>query len=260
MNPDTCAALLELNRRFYAQFADDFSRTRRSWPPGFSRILPYLQQAANVIDMGCGNGRLLVFLADAGWRGDYYGVDSSEALLAIAAGQSTEKTGITSRFLHAELTTCDSHQSLAWGVQLGRDRWAAVAALAVLHHIPGATQRARLLAACADLLRPGGILIASTWQFLGATRLSTRIQPWESVGLRSEDVEPGDYLLPWGENAAGRRYCAAIDEEALRRFAAAAGLTPLELFFSDGHERNLNLYGVFQKMGSSVGSEQPSRK
>jgi 2-polyprenyl-3-methyl-5-hydroxy-6-metoxy-1,4-benzoquinol methylase len=258
MNPDTCAALLDLNRRFYAQFAGDFSRTRRSWPPGFSRILPYLQQAANVIDVGCGNGRLLAFLADAGWRGDYCGVDSSEALLAVAAEQPAEKAGITSRFRRAELTTCDSYQPLAWADQLGRDRWDAVAALAVLHHIPGATQRARLLAACADLLRPGGILMASTWQFLSATRLSRRIQPWESAGLRSEDVEPGDYLLPWGENAAGQRYCAAIDEETLQRLAQAADLTPLEFFFSDGHERNLNLYGVFQKMGSSVGSEQPS--
>jgi tRNA (uracil-5-)-methyltransferase TRM9 len=257
MNPDTCAALLELNRRFYAQFAGDFSRTRRSWPPGFGRILSQLQQAANVIDVGCGNGRLLAFLAGAGWRGDYCGVDSSEALLAIAAGQSAGKTGITSRFLCAELTTCDSHRPLAWATPLGRDRWDAVTALAVLHHIPGATQRARLLAACVDLLRPGGILIVSTWQFLGTARLNTRILPWESVGLRSEDVEPGDYLLPWGENAAGQRYCAAIDEEALRRTVEATGLTPLELFFSDGHEMNLNLYGVFRKMGFSVGSQHP---
>jgi len=207
--------------------------------------------------MGCGNGRLLAFLADAGWRGDYCGLDSSEALIAIAAPQSAGKAGITSRFLRAELTTCDSHQPLAWADPLGRERWDAVTVLAVLHHVPGATQRARLLAACADLLRPGGILIASTWQFLGTTRLSTRILSWESAGLRSKDVEPGDTLLPWGENAAGQRYCAAIDEDALRGLGEAAGLTPLELFFSDGHERNLNLYGVFQKMGSSVGSQHP---
>jgi len=262
MNPDTCAALLELNRRFYAQFAGDFSRTRRSWPPGVSRILPHLLQAANVVDVGCGNGRLLACLADAGWRGDYCGVDSSEALLAIAGGQSAEKAGITSRFLRAELTTCDSHQPPAWADPLGRDRWDAVTVLAVLHHIPGISQRARLLAACADLLRPGGILIASTWQFLGTARLKTRILPWESVGLRSEDVEPGDYLLPWGANAVSQRYCAAIDEDALREIAEAAGLAPPEFFFSDGHERNLNLYGVFWKMlreenhGDTEGTEK----
>ena len=201
-----------------------------------------------MVDLGCGNGRLLGFLADAGWRGDYCGVDSSNVLLTIAGEQSAGKPDITSRFLRAELTTCDSHQPPAWADPLGRERWDAVTVLAVLHHIPGAAQRARLLVACADLLRPGGILIASTWQFLGAARLNTRILPWERAGLRSEDVEPGDYLLPWGENAAGQRYCAAIDEQALRKIGEAAGLTPLELFFSDGHERNLNLYGIFRKM------------
>lgn len=239
---------MALNRRFYAQFAGDFSRTRRSWPPGFSRILPHLQQAANVADVGCGNGRLLAFLADAGWRGEYCGVDSSEALLAIAAGQSAATAGITSRFLRAELTTCDSHQPPPWAGSLGRERWDAVTLLAVLHHIPGADVRGRLLAVCADLLQPGGILIISTWQFLGASRLNTRILPWERVGLRLKDVEPGDYLLPWGENAAGQRYCAAIDEEALRKLAEPAGLMPLACFFSDGYEKNLNLYGLFQKM------------
>lgn len=247
MNPDTCAALLELNRRFYAQFAGDFSRTRRSWPPGFSRILPHLRPAANVLDVGCGNGRLATFLADAGWRGDYCGVDSSEALLAIAGEQSAGNTGITSRFRRAELATCDNQQPLVWTELLGREQWGGVTLLAVLHHIPGAAARGRLLAACADLLGSGGILIVSTWQFLGVSRLNTRILPWERVGLRSEDVESGDYLLPWGENAAGQRYCAAIDEEALRKIATPTGLTPLEFFFSDGHERNLNLYGVFRK-------------
>jgi 2-polyprenyl-3-methyl-5-hydroxy-6-metoxy-1,4-benzoquinol methylase len=252
MNPDTCAALLELNRRFYAQFAGDFSRTRRSWPTGFSRILPHLRQAANVIDVGCGNGRLLAFLADAGWHGDYCGLDSSEALIAIAARQSAGKAGIASRFLRAELATCDSHQPLAWADLAGRDRWDAVTVLAVLHHIPGASQRIRLVTTCADLLQPGGILIASTWQFSSTARLSMRILPWESAGLRADEVEPGDHLLPWGENATGKRYCAAIDEDALRGLGEAAGLTPLELFFSDGHEKNLNLYGIFRKNNSSL--------
>jgi tRNA (uracil-5-)-methyltransferase TRM9 len=206
--------------------------------------------------VGCGNGRLFAFLANVGWRGDYCGVDSSEALLAIAASQTANNAGISSRFQCVELSTSDKDQPLTWTDQLGRNRWEAVAALAVLHHIPGAIQRARLLAACADLLRPGGTVIVSTWQFLGAVRLSTRILRWESVGLRAEDLEPGDYLLPWGEDAAGQRYCAAIDEETLCRLAEAAGLTPVETFFSDGHEGNLNLYGVFQK-GST--SEHPER-
>jgi SAM-dependent methyltransferase len=247
MNSQTCTALLELNRRFYTRFAGEFARTRRNWPPGFNRILPHLRPTANVIDLGCGNGRLLGFLAERGWRGHYLGVDSSAALLAIATENAPPDTAIHSQFRRAELVSLDPVAPLALADDLGREGWDAVTALAVLHHIPGKAHRGRLLVACADLLRPGGALIVSTWQFLTATRLNARILPWEAAGIRPEDVEPDDFLLPWGEHAAGQRYCAAINEEALCRLAGDAGLARVECFCADGHEGNLNLYGVFRK-------------
>jgi SAM-dependent methyltransferase len=136
----------------------------------------------------------------------------------------------------------------AAGLTTGFD---AVAALAVLHHIPAETYRVRLVAQCAELLRPRGIFIVSTWQFLGTPRLRTRILPWSRVGLKDEDVEPGDYLLSWGAGAAGQRYCAAIGEEDLRLLATEAGLAPVEMLYADGHEGNLSLYGVFRKLSAT---------
>jgi SAM-dependent methyltransferase len=78
------SALAEINRTFYAGFAGDFARTRRGWPLGFERILPHLRSAANVLDVGCGNGRLLPFLTGHGWCGHYLGIDGSASLLASA--------------------------------------------------------------------------------------------------------------------------------------------------------------------------------
>ncbi len=247
MKPETCAALLELNRRFYEQFAGEFARTRRSWPPGFEHILPYLLPAANIIDLGCGNGRLLRFLAARGWRGRYLGVDSSAALLSIAADEAPRASGLQAEFRQLELISPDLTQSLRLADAAGETTWEAATALAVLHHIPGRAQRAAFLTACADLLRPDGVLILSTWQFLTAPRLATRRLPWEAAGIPPEEVEPEDYLLAWGEGAAGQRYCAAINEAALRELAEGAGLTCVECFRADGHEGNLNLYGVFRR-------------
>ncbi|MGC8779640.1 MAG: class I SAM-dependent methyltransferase [Anaerolineae bacterium] len=247
MNVETCAALLAINRRFYEQFAADFARTRRSRPAGFERILPHLRPAANVADLGCGNGRLLGFLAERGWRGRYLGVDSSAELLAIAAANAPRDPAIRSDFRRGELVTLDPATPLPLAGELGREEWDAVAVLAVLHHIPGRMHRLRLVAACAGLLRPGGVLVVSTWQFLAAARLRARILPWEAAGIQPEAVEPGDYLLAWGAGAAGQRYCAAIDEHALEELAATAGLTPEITFRADGHEGTLNLYGIFRK-------------
>ena len=202
---------------------------------------------ANVVDLGCGNGRLLSFLETSGWQGEYLGVDSSPELLAIAAAQPSERGQIAGRFAHAELVIVDADQRASLVNGPGRGRWDAVAMFAVLHHIPGADNRARLVGACADLLQPGGMLVASTWQFRDSPRLNVRIQSWERAGIRPEEVEPDDYLLPWGKGAAGQRYCAAIDEIALRRIAEAAGLLCAETFSSDGQEGNLGLYGIFRK-------------
>ena len=238
MQPQTVAALLTLNRQFYARFAGDFARTRRSWPPGFDRILPYLQTASNVLDLGCGNARLLAFLAASQWQGRYEGLDSSENLLGEARATAEGHSQIPAHFITADLFTEDWTQAI-------RGPYDALVSLAVLHHIPGARNRRRFLMQCADLLPPGRHLIVSTWQFMTSERLRKRIAPWEAAGVAEANVEPGDYLMGWGEGAPGLRYCAFIDEPALTDMATGVGLTCTETFFSDGHGGNLNLYGVF---------------
>ncbi len=238
MNPTTCEALITLNRDFYARFAAAFARTRRSWPPGFTHILPYLRPAANVLDLGCGNGRLLAFLVAQGWAGDYLGLDSSSGLLVEAQEVAAAHPQVHARFIQDDLFDgewCDR-------VRVTGDGAAAIACLAVLHHIPGAANRVRFLAQCRTLLAPGGWLVASTWQFMSSERLRARVLPWETVGLRAADVEAGDALVAWGPGAEGNRYCASLDREALAALAEEAGLTIRESCYADGHEGNLNLY------------------
>ncbi len=238
MQPQTVAALLTLNRQFYTQFAGDFARTRRSWPPGFDRILPYLQTASNVLDLGCGNARLLGFLGANNWQGKYTGVDSSENLLLQALSTAQAHPQIPSHFIVSDLFTDDWTQTIT-------GTFDSLVSLAVLHHIPGAQNRRRFLRQCADLLAPDRCLIISTWQFMTSERLRRRIAPWEVAGISENSVESGDHLMGWGEGAPGLRYCAFIDEPALKTTATEAGLICTETFFSDGHEGNLNLYGVF---------------
>jgi tRNA (uracil-5-)-methyltransferase TRM9 len=243
MDSKTCAFLADLNRDFYAAFAGEFARTRRGWPPGFDVILAYLPPGTNVLDLGCGNGRLLAFLGARAWRGSYTGVDNDPHLLSLAEEAALHCPSIESAFLQADLL-----DDLTWRTSLACRAPASIVSLAVLHHIPGRSSRVRFMASCAELLPAGGHLVLSTWQFLGTGRLRERILPWTTVGLRPEDVELGDYLLAWGEGAAGRRYCASIDEPELNALAAEAGLERVDSFRADGREGDLNLYGVFERV------------
>lgn len=244
MDSKTCKLLADLNRGFYSAFADDFARTRRGWPPGFDLILSYLAPGANVLDLGCGNGRFAAFLAARGWRGGYLGVDNDPHLLGLARAAAPPWPGGDAAFSQADLL------DPVWPKNISGTQPDCIVCLAVLHHIPGRRNRVRFLSGCAELLAADRLLVLSTWQFLGSGRLRSRILSWSTIELDSTDVEPGDYLISWGKEAAGRRYCAAIDAAELTALATEAGLALVDSFFSDGKEGNLNLYGVFEKRGA----------
>src|SRR5437773_46351 len=63
----TIQRLNEINRAFYNRVAQDFDETRQQAWPGWDTLLSYLNAPLNaplsVLDVGCGNGRFGLFLA-----------------------------------------------------------------------------------------------------------------------------------------------------------------------------------------------------
>jgi hypothetical protein len=99
------------------------------------------------------------------------------------------------------------------------------------------------------MLLHGGRFIHSEWQFLNSPRLSSRIQPWEAIGLSGNEVEPGDFLLDWRQGGFGLRYVHHFSEPELAKLAEAAGFEIMETFLSDGENSRLGLYQVWQVKG-----------
>jgi len=236
MNPTTLSRLLDLNREFYQTFALQFSATRQRLQPGVMRILEGIDICTNVLDLGCGNGELAHQLARRGHTGLYTGLDFSSTLLEQAsAGQSPSY-----HFLQADLSSTD------WEASLQGEQFDAILAFAVLHHLPGAQLRMQVLCKVRSLLQQGGRFIHSEWQFLNSPRLTSRIQPWESLGISESDVDPGDYLLDWRQGGQGLRYVHHFSEAELERLAEAAGFKSIQSFISDGQNSRLGLYQVWR--------------
>lgn len=233
--------LLALNRAFYERLARPFADSRSNAQESLAQAAAYAQTGASVLDVGCGDGRLARALAAAGRTVRYTGVDASQALLALAHAR-TQPAG-NARFLQADIA------QPGWTAGLATLRFDAVFCLAVLHHIPGHLHRQRLLEQMAGLLAPGGLLIVSTWQFLVSPRLRRKVVPWETIGVDTAQVAPGDYLLDWQRGGYGLRYCALIGEDDLRHMLAGAGLTIRSAFSAD---RGLNLFAVAQQNDSST--------
>lgn len=238
MDPEITSKLLELNRQFYQTFALQFSAARQRLQPGVLRALHRLDLAANILDLGCGNGQLARVLAQQGHDGVYIGLDSSQGLLEQARAIPLPERY---KFIQADLATMGWDASIPAGL-----RFDAALAFAVLHHLPGHSLRRQALLTVCSLLQDQGCLFHSVWQFLYSPRLRARIQPWQAIGLYPAQVDEGDYLLDWRRGGHGLRYVHHFSESELSGLAIEAGFTITESYLSDGEGGRLGLYQEWQ--------------
>lgn len=255
MNSVTVRRLNLINAEFYNEQAGDFGRTRsRPWP-GWRRVVESLEapesRPLSVLDVGCGNARLVLALAERFERFDYVGIDSSEPLLEQARARIESLEGVNGR-----LTAIDLVDELP-SERLADRRFDLVAAFGLFHHLPGFSLRRRLLIDLAALLRPSGLIAAGFWQFGAHERFRRRFVDWQSFNEGASDpvdldqLEPGDHLLAWGERGGAIRYCHWADPAEVERLLAAAGLTADELYQADGAGAALNLYALVRGGGDA---------
>ncbi len=230
--------LLDINRTFYEQFGASFSGTRFGAQPGWDRIIHYFPQRGAVLDLGCGNGRLALYLEQHLQQARYVGLDGSEALLRIAREQTAHLAHISTEFFRIDLSSDEWRRASGY--------FDVVTALALLHHIPGFEARRAFVQAAGACLKPGGVLILSNWRFVQNERMRRKLLPWAAAGLKDADVEPGDYLLDWKKDGGGVRYAHQLDEAEIETLAKAADLSLEEHFLADGREGDLSLYSVLR--------------
>ena len=230
----TASRLLDLNRKFYQTFSLQFSSTRQRLQPGVMRVLDEISPQASVLDLGCGNGELAKELANRGHQGSYLGLDSNAEFLLIARRKLPDE----SSFLLIEKDLSDP----GWDQDLPFSSFDVIFAFAVLHHLPGSLLRLHLLQKIRALLLPDGHFIHSEWQFLNSSRLRERIQPWEMVDIKSDQVDQGDYLIDWRQGGQGLRYVHFFETQELEDLSRKTGFKILESFPSDGENGKLGLY------------------
>ncbi len=222
--------LLRINARFYQQFGAEFAASRSALQPGMLRALPALTGCAAVLDVGCGNGRFGGALP-APVR--YVGVDSSAALLGCAAQRA-----------HASFLQLDLMDP-AWVLRVRR-RFPAIVCFAVLHHVPGARRRLRLLRQLHGLLQPGGVCVLSVWQFAHVPRLRRKICDWQQAGITAAQVDAQDYLLDWQRGGSGLRYAHQFSLAELAQLCARAGFEVRQTYRSDGATGDMGLYVILR--------------
>lgn len=233
MDDETRAYLNQINRDFYATTATEFDATRgRAWA-GWERLYSVVETPiVSVLDVGCGNGRFGVFLAQQQTAHlNYHGVDNSPKLLAFAHETLTP---------YQHLTVQLTEQDVILG-NLPDSEFELVVLFGVIHHVPGFAQRRSFMQALAERVASGGYLAFAAWRFYEQGRFRNRI-----VALDDVNVEKHDYLLDWRRGERALRYCHYVDDAEHADLVDVTGLDVVTDYRADGSTGDLNRYTVLR--------------
>jgi len=187
----------------YNQIAKDFSSTRQRQWKDFSRFTPYLDKNSKILDLGCGNGRLLLFLNELGYS-SYLGVDQSSGLLEQARKQFPK-----SKFEELDMAK----------MPIGDKDKDVIFAIASFHHLSPKDQ-VKTLKRWRSYLKPGAHLIMTNWNLHQKKyRPALLRSPFTGFGFRG-------CLIAWKNQI--HRYYYAFTLRRLKKVLKKAGYKVIE--------------------------------
>lgn len=208
MKKDFAKKLIKKTQEDYNRIAKHFSSTRVYPWSEMKKFIDYIKDSDKVLDLGCGNGRLLEILKKKDI--DYIGLDASKELLKIASKKYPEY-----KFLIGDVLD----------LPFDNNTFDIIFSIAVLHSIPGEESRLKAFSEIKRVLKKDGILTITVWNL------------WEEEKylpyIKSEvnDYDIGDALIPWKDakgNILAERYYHAFKKEGLENLVKKTGLKILD--------------------------------
>lgn len=195
--------------KLYDAIAPEFAATRGS-AYDFSALAGYVKPDQLILDVGCGNGRLVEIMRAQ--KVKMIACDGSRELIKIA--QQKYAVEVAAGWLGFTVATVSE-------LPFDKNSFDTIFLLAVLHHIPSAAERLKILRHLRTLVKPSGQLIGAVWN-LRADVWQKRYHLDLSTVLVGMDV--GDVLIPWkASGAVQARYCHNFSLEELRDLFVTAG-------------------------------------
>ena len=199
----------EINRTAYETFADEFHTTRLKPWHEVIELASAIRDGARILDLGCGNGRLLKGLPKVNFT--YTGIDANEYLLARAREEFPEHT--------FQKTALEE-------IALAPESYDAIFCIATFHHLTTREDRVRLLKECHTALVSKGALIMTVWNLWQPKYGKYFFAKWW------DKVSWNDFFIPWGPKEKRTwRYYHAFTAGELRGLLQEAGFTDIKIMF-----------------------------
>lgn len=227
--------LLEHVKSTYDDIADEFDQTRQHAGAEFASFVRYLKQGTSIADVGCGNGRLILWLQNVtkDWPKPpyhYLGIDNSEKLL-----QKAKENFPHENFIHGDQLN----------LPIKENSIDIIFSIRAFHHIPSRKLRLEALAEMQRVLKNNGILIITVWNLW-------QKKYWKELFraiLRSlytlGAYAPNDTFISWNKKA--KRYYHAFLPMELNNLITNAGFE-IEELASNKHGKNHDIVIAAKKV------------
>ena len=229
MDKEYAKYLLDKTREDYNAIADSFSNTRRFIWHGLEPLYDYALPREKVLDLGCGNGRLLQIFKEIDIN--YTGTDSCEKLIEIAK----------KNYPSANFQVVD-----ALNLPFPTNHFDKVYSVAVLHHIPSEELRLKFLEGIKRVLKPNGLLIITVWDLWRWWRMGIifKFALLQTLGKSKLDFK--DILVPWRDMC--QRYIHCFTPNELEELIKKAEFKIKEAgILTVPHNKEKNFYIVAKK-------------
>jgi len=138
-------------KNVYNLIAEEFSASRVYPWDELQVVIPHIKEGFKLLDLGCGNGRLIKILEESKKKYDYLGIDFSDKFIAHAKSKHPDYN-----FEVNDMTKIDYSDN----------SFDMIFMIASFHHLDSRKERLELLRKINRCLKPGGYLFMTNWNLL----------------------------------------------------------------------------------------------
>ncbi|MEK7072738.1 MAG: class I SAM-dependent methyltransferase [Patescibacteria group bacterium] len=225
MKEKTVKKILESTLDLYNKIADDFYQTRKKPWPIIDLIKSHINKANNIVDLGCGSGRLSELVSD---NQNYLGLDNSASLIKIAQNNYSNRKNINFQVLDIINN------------ELPNKKFDLALMIAVIHHLPTKELRLKILNNIKESLTDDGLLIITSWN-LWQKDYRRHLFNYRLKITKYKIFSFNDAFIPWQQNQS--RYVHSFSKGELKKLLKKAGFEVKEVFYEYRGEKTSRFKG-----------------
>lgn len=222
MDPKYAQYLIQKTKEDFNKIAESFSESRKELWPELRELKKYIRDGEEVLDLGCGNGRLFEFFKDR--VVEYIGVDFSEELIQKARKRYGDYFKVANV---QNLPFSDNYFDSVWSI-------------AVFHHIPSRQLRLTVLGEIKRVLKKNSRVIMTCWDLYQPNYLKLLLKFTLIKLFKKSKLDFKDIFAPW-KNTEIQRYYHAFTKRELKKLFGKSGFRVEELKYLERNGKKTNI-------------------